>query len=417
MAIGVGGSTPERELARLCDMTTGIVTIDQSDWEGRIVRAQALMREQGIDALYLDATVNLNYFSGLNLTLSERLHGAILPASGPLVYITPAFEKPKIRSLLQIDGAIRVWDEHEDPGALVISVIESLGIASGRVAIDPSAPFFNVDGLRKAGNRYELINGASITGGCRSVKTPREIALLQRSNEITLTVQKAAARILRAGIVTTEVQSFIIEAYSRLGIKASNVFPPIVLFGEATAYPHGVGYPQTLKDGDTVLMDLCCSLDGYISDTTRTYVFGEPTQRQREVWSLEKAAQLAGFKAAIPGAACEDVDHAARSLIENTPGFEKDYGVPGLPHRTGHGIGMEVHEESYIVRNNKRPLETGMCFSIEPMICIYGAFGIRLEDCAYMAEDGARWFTQPAHSIDDPFGYEAQGDAEGEAQE
>ncbi|MDN3713616.1 M24 family metallopeptidase [Paracoccus cavernae] len=162
-----------------------------------------------------------------------------------------------------------------------------------------------------------------------------------------------------------------------------------------------------MKDGDMVLVDTGCKLDGYRSDITRTYVFGTGTARQREVWNLERTAQLAGFDAARLGAACENVDHAARAVIEAASGFASDYGVPGLPHRTGHGIGLDMHEDSYMVRGNLRPLEVGMCFSVEPMICIYGEFGIRLEDCAYMTDAGARWFTEPAHSFDDPFGITA----------
>lgn len=407
MTIGVGGSTPEAELARMQDMTQGIALIDDADREARLAKAQKLMREQGIGALYLDTTVNLNYFTGLNLKLTERLHGAILPADGALTYLSPAFEEPKTRSMLKIGGEIRCWEEHEDPGALVIETIESLGVKPGKLAVDPNAPFFNVDGLRRTRNRYDLINGAAITGACRSVKTPKEIALMQRANEITLEVHKATARILRPGISTLEVAQFTREAHRALGGDIRNAGQPIVLFGEATAYPHGVDYPQTLKDGDMVLVDLGCFVGDYRSDMTRTYVFGTPTARHREVWNLEKAAQAAGFAAACIGAPCEAVDYAARGVIEVAPGFERDYKTPGLPHRTGHGIGIEVHEESYMVRGNTRPLEVGMCFSIEPMICIYGEFGIRLEDIAYIADDGARWFTQPCHSVDDPFGYEA----------
>ena len=407
MTIGVGGSTIEQELATLQDMSNGVVPIDNSDREARLAKAQELMREQKIDALYLDTTVNLNYFTGLNLKATERLHGAILPANGPLVYLSPAFEEPKTRPMLKIEGDIRVWEEHEDPAELVIETVESLGILAGRLSIDPSAPFFNVDGLRRAGNRFELLNGAAITGACRSVKTDREIALLERSNAVTLEVHKAAARIMREGITTTEVEDFVLAAYKRLGGKAPQAGRPLVLFGEATAYPHGVDHPQTLTDGDMVLLDLGCFLADYRSDITRTYVFGTPSKRQREVWNLEKAAQLAGFEAAQIGAPCGAVDFAARSLIEAAPGYERDYKTPGLPHRTGHGIGIEVHEETYIVKKNPRPLVRGMCFSIEPTICIYGEFGIRLEDCAYMANDGPHWFTTPAHSVDDPFGYEA----------
>jgi len=167
-----------------------------------------------------------------------------------------------------------------------------------------------------------------------------------------------------------------------------------------------VPYPQTLAEGDMVLIDMGARLGGYHSDITRTYVFGEPTERQREIWNLEKRAQLVGFAAAVLGAPCEAVDQGARGVIE-AAGFGPGYKVPGLPHRTGHGLGLAIHEEPFMVKGNRTPLAPGMCFSVEPMMCIYGEFGVRLEDIAYMAEDGARWFTEPAHSVDDPFGYEA----------
>ena len=179
-----------------------------------------------------------------------------------------------------------------------------------------------------------------------------------------------------------------------------------MLFGEPTAYPHGVPYPQTLKSGDMVLVDIGATLHGYQSDLTRSYVFGEPSARQREVWNVEKRATEAAFAAARLGATCESVDRAARDVIEQA-GFGKNYAVPGLPHRTGHGLGLDVHEEPYIVRGDRTPLAPGMCFSNEPMICIYGEFGVRLEDHIYMAEDGAHWFTPPSPSIDDPFGVAA----------
>jgi Xaa-Pro dipeptidase len=158
----------------------------------------------------------------------------------------------------------------------------------------------------------------------------------------------------------------------------------VSLFGEATAYPHGAPYPQTLKDGDMILIDTGAPVDGYLSDITRSYVFGEPTARQRDVWNLEKAAQAAGFAAARPGNRCEDIDSAARAVI-NGAGFGPGYATPGLP---------------------KTVLQPGMTFSNEPTICIYGEFGVRLEDHMVITETGARWFTQPAHSVDDPFGLE-----------
>jgi Xaa-Pro dipeptidase len=218
---------------------------------------------------------------------------------------------------------------------------------------------------------------------------------------LTLEVHKATARILREGITTTEVADFISRAHLKLGTDAApNV--SIVLFGEPTAYPHGVPYPQTLKTGDMVLIDIGATLHGYQSDLTRTYVFGEPSARQREIWDLEKRATEAAFAAARLGATCESVDAAARAVIE-AAGFGPGYAVPGLPHRTGHGVGLDVHEEPYIVKGDRTPLAPGMCFSNEPMIVLPETFGIRLEDHFHVTEDGAAWFTEPQPSLEQPF--------------
>jgi Xaa-Pro dipeptidase len=218
---------------------------------------------------------------------------------------------------------------------------------------------------------------------------------------MTLEVHKAAAQILRPGISTAEVTAFIDRAHRAVGAPAGSYFC-IVLFGEDTAYPHGVANPKVLEDGDMVLIDTGCQLEGYNSDITRSYVFGDPTERQREIWNLEKTAQAAAFAAARPGASCGSVDDAARKILE-AAGLGPDYALPGLPHRTGHGIGLDIHEWPYLVRGNDTPLATGMCFSNEPMICIPGEFGIRHEDHFYMTDDGPQWFTEPAHSVDDPF--------------
>ena len=403
MVLGVGGSTFAAELARMTPMTGGVAPITTEELAGRVGKAQALLRQQGIEALYLDTSTSLRYFTGVALNLTERLHGAVIPAEGEIAYLSPAFEEPKTRALLRFGGDIRVWEEHEDPTALVIETVRSKGYESGSIAIDPATPFYTVDGMRRAGNSFGFVNAASVTAACRQVKSHAEIALMQVAMDITLEVQKAAARCLAPGMTTPEVQAFLDAAHRKLGaVPASRA----VQFGEATAYPHGVPYPQTLADGDMVMIDTGAFVEGYRSDITRTYVFGEPTARQREIWELEQRAQLAAFDAAVLGAPCENVDAAARRVIE-AAGFGPGYAVPGLPHRTGHGIGMDVHEEAFMVRGNKTPLAVGMCFSDEPMMCIYGEFGVRLEDAIYMTETGARWFTQPCRSVDDPFGMEA----------
>ncbi len=403
MTIGVGGSSFEAELAKLKPMTDGIEPIAVGEFRQRIAKAQTLMREQGLQALYLDTSTSLAYFTGIQLGPSERLHGAVIPVEGEIAYLSPAFEEPKTREYMKFGDDVRCWEEHEDPTELVVETIRSMGYESGQVALDPQTPFFIVDGLRKAGNRFAFTQGSAITATCRQLKSAAEIALIQRAMDITMEVHRAAARALQVGVTTAQVKEFLGQAHRKLGMTASF---GAAQFGEATAYPHGVPYEQTLQDGDMVLIDMGTKVGGYCSDITRTYVFGEPTQRQREIWNLEKKAQLAGFAAAQPGAPCENVDVAARGVIE-AAGYGPGYKVPGLPHRTGHGLGLDIHEEAYMVKGNKTPLQPGMCFSIEPMMCIYGEFGVRLEDIAYMTEDGARWFTQPAHTVDDPFACEA----------
>jgi len=303
--------------------------------------------------------------------------------------------------MLLFGDDVRTWEEHEDPTELVAACVREVRQAQPVVAVDPATPFFVFDGLRRAMPQADFKNGACVTAACRMHKSKNEIALLQYAMNLTLRIQRSAARILDVGMSTRDVQDFLIQAHLKMG---ADMPPPfrIVLFGEPTAYPHGVPYPQELIEGDMVLIDVGAPIDGYYSDITRSYVFGEPTRRQREVWALEKAAQSAAFDAAQLGQPAESVDAAARGVIE-AAGFGPGYKVPGLAHRTGHGIGLDVHEETYIVPSNKTPLATGMCFSNEPMICIYGEFGVRLEDHVFMTETGPQWFTSPSPSIDQPF--------------
>ncbi|RED49082.1 M24 family metallopeptidase [Aestuariispira insulae] len=402
MTLGVGGSTMEAELARLNSCRARAVLIGDQERAERVGRAQTLMRENGIDAIYLDATSSLTYFTGARFYQSERIIGAVLTAAGDLAFICPAFEEEKLREGLSGTPKIHCWEEHESPFALLTEMLISLVGPGATVGLDEQAPFFLFDGLRAQNGGFDLVNAKTVTAGCRMCKTAPELALMQQAKDMTLEVQKATARILRPGIKTTEVVEFIDKAHRKMGADNGSTFC-IVLFGEATAYPHGVSYAQELQEGDMVLIDTGCSLHGYQSDITRSYVFGAPNDRQRQIWDLEKAAQAAAFEAAQLGALCEDVDRAARGVIE-AAGFGPGYKVPGLPHRTGHGVGMDIHEWAYLVQGDKTPLKPGMCFSNEPMICLYGEFGVRLEDHFYMGSDGPVWFTQPSHSIDDPFG-------------
>ncbi len=402
MTLGIGGSTTQKELSKLTSTRDNAVAIGLEEYTTRLRHLRVLMKNSNVDALYLDASTSLRYFTGLQCYASERLHGAIVTLSGELIYVCPAFEEQKTRSGIVADGDFLLWDEHESPtDAVINTVLKCLEGISGILAIDDQTPFFTASRLQTASTKIKIVNAEDLILQCRRIKSDNELALLSQAKSITMQIQQAAARVLYEGIDTREVQEFLDAAHIKCGMDGRSTFK-IVLFGEATAYPHGVPYPQTLHEGDMVLIDTGATLHGYNSDITRSYVFGEAGARQREIWDLEKAAQAAAFTAAEIGASCSAPDKAAREVVE-AAGFGPDYKVPGIPHRTGHGVGLDVHEHPYIVQGNDLPLAPGMCFSIEPMICSYGEFGVRLEDHAYMTEDGPRWFTQPSHSIDNPF--------------
>lgn len=409
MTIGVGGSSQEEALGRLSNMLNGVEPISLAEYTARIEKAQRRMAQLGLDAMFLSAGANLEYFTGVRWNPSERMVGAILPAKGALEYLAPAFEEGTIRDFMVVEGPVNGWQEHESPYRLLLDCLRRMGIKPNTslrpcIGLCPSLPFFMFDGLRLLNTGYAFTDASAVTSHCRQRKSTAEIALMQRAKNLTLEVHKAAASILHAGISTTEVVQFIEKAHRVVGASGSTFC--IVLFGQASALPHGVKYPQTLKRGDMVLIDTGCRVHSYLSDITRSYVFGEPNEHQRAIWNFEKEAQLAAFAAAQLGARCEEVDEAARSSLEAC-GLGPGYQLPGLPHRTGHGIGLEIHEGPYLVRGDQTPLDVGMCFSNEPMICAPGEFGVRLEDHFYMTEDGPRWFTQPSHSIDDPFGLDA----------
>jgi Xaa-Pro dipeptidase len=246
-----------------------------------------------------------------------------------------------------------------------------------------------------------LIGGGSIIGRLRSIKEPAEIALMQYAMNVTLEVHRRAHDMLKRGSLVSEVIGFIDRNHRAMGSDGGNVFC-LCSFGDDTTLPHGGEKERALKEGDMVLIDTGCAFDGYNSDMTRSYVFGEPSKHQREIWNLEKEAQVAAFNAAQLGKPCETADNAARAVLTKA-GLGPDYKLPGLPHRTGHGIGLDVHETPCLVRGEKTPLAPGMCFSDEPMIVLPGEFGIRLEDHFYMTDKGPRWFTEPSYSLDEPF--------------
>ena len=405
MTIGIGGITQQTALAKLHNMAEGISPIPLDEYNQRIKQAQSLMKRYGLQAVYLNAGTNLSYFTGTFWYASERLVGAILSADGSIEYIVPDFEVETIRGFIQIEGSIHSWQEDENPYQLVASILNRLGVRDGKVGIDESTPFFICDGLRQSAPEIDFVAAKKVTAGCRMIKSAKEISLMQRAMEMTLEVHKAVASILTENISTQEVTQFIEKAHQKVGASGSSFC--IVLFGQDTSFPHGVKKPKALQANDMVLIDTGCLLHGYNSDITRTYVFGEANTRQRDIWAIEKAAQASAFAKAQIGLACGEVDIAARETIASH-GLGPDYQVPGLPHRTGHGIGLDIHEWPYLVKNDITPLAAGMCFSNEPMLVIPGEFGVRLEDHFHMTERGPRWFTEPSYSIDDPFGFDAK---------
>ncbi len=374
------------------------VPIARAERKARIEKARRLMADHHMDAIFMEGGASLFYYTGVNWGLSERTFGVVIPRRGDMAWVAPAFEEARARELIQFGTDIRTWQEDESPFKLVADILRDRGVASGRLGFEERVRYFIVDGVNQAAPQLNAVLATPVTAGGRMIKSPAEIALMQRANDITIAAYKAAWQTLHEGMSQEELARNITTAFQNLGADGD----VSVQFGKYTAFPHGSATPQHLKEGDVVMIDDGVKVEGYTADITRTGVFGTPTQRQRDVWELERNAQDAAFAAARIGVPCEDVDAAARKVI-TAAGFGPGYAVPGLPHRTGHGIGLDGHEWTYFVKGNKTPVQLGMCFSDEPTIAIYGEFGIRLEDCLHITEQGPKFFTVQAPSIDQLF--------------
>lgn len=380
-------------------MTSGIVPIAADERRARIDKAQRLMAEHKLDAVFMEGTASCFYFAGMRWGQSERTFGLIIPARGEVAYVCPKFEEDRARELITVGSEVRTWEEDESPYAVIAGIVRDRGARVRRIGVEERVRFFIADGLRRDGPGNEIVDATPVTAGCRIYKSAAEIALMQRAMDVTIEAYRAALSALREGMTQGELSGAIASAFRALGFTGG----ASAQFGKWTALPHGSSTPQKLREGDVVMIDGGTNCEGYQSDITRTVVFGKPTPRQIDVWNLEKRAQTAAFEAMRPGAPCEAVDAAARKVIVDA-GFGPGYRTPGLPHRTGHGIGLEGHEWTNFVKGNKTPLAPGMCFSDEPMVAIPGEFGIRLEDCVYFTEAGARFFTKQSVAIDQPFG-------------
>ena len=400
MSTQIGHLTLEQARAQLAaPLPNRPAAISADEYAARLAHARRLMREAGADALLVSAGMSLRYFTGIGWGASERLVGLLLTQDGEPLLIAPNFEEGSLDAVLRIPAGKRLWEEHEDPHALVANAMRERGAKT--LALDPEAAFRIHTGLAAQLGTDAISNAASIIDGCRMCKSATELALMQHACDITLQVHRLAAGIAHEGIGTDELVRFIDEAHRALGADGGSTFC-IVQFGHATAFPHGIPGVQHLRKGELVLIDTGCSVDGYNSDVTRTWIFGEANAEQLRIWNLERAAQQAAFDAVRPGVACEAVDQAARTVLE-AAGLGPDYRLPGLPHRTGHGCGLSIHEAPYLVRGNALPLAPGMCCSNEPMIVLPQQFGVRLEDHFFVTETGAQWFTPPSVAIDQPF--------------
>ncbi len=409
-AVGCAGSPAESApaasqtavpaaIAALQPMTSGVVPISADERQARIAKAQKLMAEQKIDAIFMEGTASCFYFAAMRWGQSERTFGLVIPARGELAYVCPKFEEERALELIKFGKDVRTWEEDESPYALIAQIVKDRGLTHRRIGMEERVRFFIADGVRKAAPGVELVDATPVTAGCRMFKTPAEIALMQRANDVTIAAYRAAFTTMRDGMTQGELAANISAAFQKLGYSGG----ASVQVGKWSALPHGSITPQKLKEGEVVMVDGGTSCEGYASDITRTTVLGKPTARQIEVWNKEKDAQSAAFAAMTLGATCESVDAAARKVLE-AAGYGPGYKVPGTPHRTGHGIGLEGHEWTNFVKGNKTPLAPGLCFSDEPTIAIPGEFGIRLEDCVYFDDTGAHFFTKQSISIDQPFG-------------
>ncbi|MDF7774463.1 Xaa-Pro peptidase family protein [Sphingomonas sp. AOB5] len=390
----------EPDLSDLKDLTGGAVPIGRDERRARIARAQSLMKANGIGAVLIEPGSSLIYFTGVHWWRSERLTAAILPVEGDPCIVTPFFEEPSVRESLGIPAEVRVWQEHEDPLAVVAGFLKDRKLANRPIGIEETVRFFAVDGLRKVLPSTRLVSANPVVRGCRMIKTAPEIALMQLATDVTIAAYRWTYPRIEAGMSNTDIGALMAAATVKLG---GGVEFNLILLGEAAAYPHGTGKPQKVVKGEVVLMDCGANVHGYQSDVSRSFVFGDASAEQRKVWDRMRRGQQIAFEAARPGVPAGSVDDAVRSYYTSL-GYGPDYKLPGLSHRTGHGIGMDGHEPINLVRGEKTPLAPGMCFSNEPGIYIPGSFGIRLEDCFHMTGAGPKWFSQPPASIERPMG-------------
>ncbi len=388
----------EASESQLKNMVADVKPLTPQDYGLRLEKAKILMGENDIDGLLLTGSTNLLYFTNVRWGRSERTFGAVMNQKKDPIWICPGFEKKRAEERIPRGHEIRTWEEHESPFRLIAGIMEDLGTKTGRLGLGPTIRSFVYHGLRKDAPNLQLVDGAVVTEGCRGIKTEKEIAYMDLANKITKLAYREGFNNLQEGMSRADLGGIIRASHQKMGVSGGGG----PLFGSSSAFPHGTLTERSLQDGDIILVDGGCSVEGYRADVTRTIVFGKPSDRQKMVWEVVRRAQVAAHKDVRPGVACEEIDRAARKIVEDA-GFGPDYKY--FTHRVGHGIGMEGHEYPYLVRGNKLKLKPGMTFSNEPGIYIYGEFGVRIEDCFVVTEDGARFLGgMESTAIDKPFG-------------
>ena len=384
----------------LTSLTANARPITPAERTARIARAQTLMAAANIDAILIEPGSSIDYFTGIQWWRSERLTAALIPANGQPIIVTPFFEAPSVRQSLAIPADVRVWQEDESPTALLAAALTGLGLAGSRLGIEETVRFFASDGLQSLLPNARLTSANPIVRGCRMIKSPAELALMQAASDVTIAAYAWVHPRIEPGMTPARISAMIDAAHTKLGATPEGA---LVLLGEAAAYPHGSRNPQAVRTGEVVLLDSGCSVHGYTSDISRTFVPGKAPDGVRKVWDTVAEGQHRAMAAAKIGAPAGSVDDAVRAWYE-TQGYGPGYRLPGLSHRTGHGIGMDGHEPVNLVHGESTPLAAGMCFSNEPGLYLPGKFGVRLEDCFHMTDAGSKYFTVPPTSLDAPFG-------------
>lgn len=398
-AVSGTGLSAAREAEKLRNLVSDATPIGVSERQARVAKAQGLMQQRNIGALLLEAGSALVYFTGVRWRRSERFTGAIIPAEGDIAFVTPYFEEPSVRESMTFGNDVRTWHEHENPFELVAGILADRGIRKGVLAIEETVRHFISDGVAMAAPDIDTVSGMPVTRGCRMYKSAAEIALMQAANDVTMAAYRHVHANLDSHMSPSDISTMMTAATRELG---GNPQFSGVLLNEASAYPHGTNKPQTLKEGGVILMDCGCAVHDYESDISRTWVFGESTKKQRDVWNTVKRGQEMALDTAEVGTEAGKVDDVVRAYYESK-GYGPGYRTPGLSHRLGHGIGMDGHEPVNFVHGETTRLAPGMCFSNEPGIYIFGEFGVRLEDCLYITEQGPQLFSTLSPSIDEPF--------------